>query len=854
MKYQETKSGGAPNAQRQAHADQTEELARLALLNQSAWELRLSDIPKARTLALEAKELATELNDPAELAQSLITLSVAIFRESDIQAALAAGEEAYQLTDALPKSTRQNLLLRAVNFLIGVHYRLGNYAVALDLYLKHLDEISTGDAKQDQANLFNNLSGIYGALGDYAMAMSMLEQTIDIRRETNDHQGLATALLNMGNVCLRQRRFEDALRTYTESLQCAQKANLNREQGAAYYAIGNVYAEQEQYEEAVANFEKALSITTAERDENNRTFTLQAIGKIYAKKTFVKFNIDTAVTFLNDALKEAESLQNKRAVYSILKELATAYESAGKFEEALRYERAYRDLRDEIVGEEQQKRTQSLMILHQTEQAKKDAELERLKNIELADALKKVEEANAFKTELLGIAAHDLKNPLQVIQGFAALIEESEMGDQAKQYATLIQSSSARMLKLIKDLLETAALDSGKLDLNKIPVNLADLLRAVAEHNRPNAEKKSQTIELDLEDDLVEIDLERMREVFENLVSNAVKYSPNGKRIVVGSRRSELGVEVFVKDEGQGLTEEDKQKLFGKFQRLSARPTGGESSTGLGLSIVKQLVELHGSKVWAESDGKDKGTTFFVALPLVSLDSKGETIPDLAESEPSVEETKERVSLAPIRVVLIEDNLELLEELARQFTRDARFTLSGKYDSAELALALLEEVDVVLMDIGLPGISGIDAIQKIKEDFPNAKIVMLTVQDDDRHISRALIAGAHGYLTKQTALPKILDAVVDAFQCGMPMSPSVAKRVSNFYVKFAPQENSEVMLSFREKEVLTQLIQGGTIEQIAKRLFISSDTARNHLRKIYEKMHVHSRSEAVKIALKQGLI
>ncbi len=862
MKYQETKSGVAPNARRQAHADQTTKRARLASLNQSAWELRLSDRPKSKTLALEAKELATELNDPAELAQSLITLSVAIFREGDIQAALAAGEEAYQLTDALPKSTRQNLLLRAVNFLIGVHYHLGNYAVALDLYLKHLDEISTGDAKQDQANLFNNLSGIYGALGDYAMAISMLEQTIDIRRETNDHKGLASALLNMGNACLRQHRFEDALRTYTESLQCAQKASLNREQGSAYYAIGNVYAEQEQYDEAVANFEKALSITTAERDENNRIFTLQAIGKIYAKKVFSKFNIDTAIAFLNDALKEAESLQNKRAVYFILKELAIAHESAGKFEEALRYERAYRDLKDDLVGEEQQKRTQSLMILHQTEQAKKDAGLERLKNIELADALKKVEEANAFKTELLGIAAHDLKNPLQVIQGFAALIEESGADQQAKRYSQTIQASSARMLKLIKELLETAALDSGKLDLNKIPVNLADLLRAVAEHNRPNAEKKSQTIELELEENaIVEIDVERMREVFENLVSNAVKYSQSGKRIVVGSRPSELGVEVFVKDEGQGLTEEDKQKLFGKFQRLSARPTGGESSTGLGLSIVKQLVELHGGKVWAESDGKNKGTTFFVEL--LTMESQR----DVSEKKPAKQsrtprkavQSRERVARKKskqkkIRVAVVEDIVEFRDSIANLLSNAEGIEFMGEYGSVEDALIAMPQVDVVLMDIGLPGISGIDAIAKVKEKFSETQLIMLTVSNDDKHISRAMMAGASGYLLKNTPHLQILEAITQVHDGGMPISASIAKRIIRLYQQYAPPEHSTVDLTKREKEILSLLVDGLSFAQISDKLYISFNTVVNHMRKVYEKMHVHSKSEVVAKAIREGLV
>lgn len=627
MKHRATKSPTTPSVPEQAHLD-TIERRRLAKLNQTAWKFRLTDHEKAKTLALEAKDLALHLEETAELAQSLTTLSIIAFQNSEVEQARLIAEEAYQLINDMTSSERETLLVRVIGFLVGIHYRMGNYATALDTYLKHFNEIADIDAKQDKASLFNNLSIVYGALGDYTMAISMLDKTIKIRREMNDAQGLATALLNMGNAYLRQRQFQDALRYYNESLDCAKNASLNREQGAAYYAVGNVYAEQEQLEEAVQNFEKALALLTAAQDKNNRAFTLQAIGQIYAKQAFSKCNRDTAIDFLSSALKEAETLKNKRAVYSILKELAIAYEGAGKFEEALRYEREYRDLRDELVGEEQQKRTQSLMIQHQTEQAKKDTELERLKNIELADALKKVEEANAFKTELLGIAAHDLKNPLQVIQGFAALIEESVSDEPIKEYSKMIQSSSARMLKLIKDLLETAALDSGKLDLNKIPVNLADLLSAVADHNRPNAEKKSQTIELDLEEDCIaELDVERMREVFENLVSNAVKYSPSGKRILIQCRKqttpeNRTQVQVAVKDEGQGLTEADKEKLFGRFQRLSARPTGGESSTGLGLSIVKQLVELHGGKVWAESEGKDRGTTFFVELPLFASEKQ----------------------------------------------------------------------------------------------------------------------------------------------------------------------------------------------------------------------------------------
>lgn len=263
----------------------------------------------------------------------------------------------------------------------------------------------------------------------------------------------------------------------------------------------------------------------------------------------------------------------------------------------------------------------------------REAEIERLKNVELANALIQVEQqkniaqkANAFKTELLSIAAHDLKNPLQSIMGFAELIYEKALSDSdIKQMAAAISASSKRMSKLITDLLQTTALDSGQLILHKEKIALSQLLASAIEQNRIYAARKQQTLELICKQDcMLEVDVERMNEVLDNLISNAMKYSAQGKRIIIRSQIKYQGEEsnrapvvcIGIQDEGQGLSEEDMKKLFGRFQRLSAHPTGNESSTGLGLSIVKQLVELHGGKVWAESEGKDKGATFFVELPI----------------------------------------------------------------------------------------------------------------------------------------------------------------------------------------------------------------------------------------------
>ncbi|MGQ9806667.1 MAG: sensor histidine kinase [Chlorobiales bacterium] len=257
-------------------------------------------------------------------------------------------------------------------------------------------------------------------------------------------------------------------------------------------------------------------------------------------------------------------------------------------------------------------------------------------NAELARALRiaeaeqrRAEEASRFKTELLSIAAHDLKNPLQSIIGFSSLIQESaESPVDTRMYATTIQNAAQRMVKLINELLNTTAIDAGKFTLTPFSCSLGELASVVIAANLQQANQKEQRIDFLAEPNCIaEVDAERIREVFDNLVSNAIKYSPIGKTIWIRVFRATASdddptpvIRFTVRDEGQGLTDEDMKKIFGRFQRLSAMPTGGESSTGLGLSIAKQLVELHNGKLWAESEGKNKGATFIAQLPILTKD------------------------------------------------------------------------------------------------------------------------------------------------------------------------------------------------------------------------------------------
>lgn len=239
-------------------------------------------------------------------------------------------------------------------------------------------------------------------------------------------------------------------------------------------------------------------------------------------------------------------------------------------------------------------------------------------NQELIAANENLREVNETKSRLLSIASHDMKNPLTGIREFANIIrEELDPESHLIELMDLIYGSTDQMLYLITQLLDSSALEGGQMQLDKAPVSMGELAENVLRNNETQAEMKGQTLHLAIETKdplLVEADPERIQSVMDNLISNAIKYSPHDRPIrVILSRVSD---EIFfaVADEGPGLTPEDENLIFGKFQKLSAQPTGGESSSGLGLSIVKQLVELHGGRVWAENNFPGKGSTFTVAL------------------------------------------------------------------------------------------------------------------------------------------------------------------------------------------------------------------------------------------------
>ncbi len=201
----------------------------------------------------------------------------------------------------------------------------------------------------------------------------------------------------------------------------------------------------------------------------------------------------------------------------------------------------------------------------------------------------------------------------------------------------------------------------------------------------------------------------------------------------------------------------------------------------------------------------------------------------------------------PISVSIVEDIKEIREGLCALIDGSEGFECINSFSNAESALkGIIEnQPDVVLMDIGLPGMSGIDCIRRLKLKKPELQIIMLTVYEDNDHIFNALTAGASGYLIKKTPPAKLLEAIQDIHNGGSPMSGQIARKVIGAFQSMNKSSNETGNLTSREQEILSYLAKGFRYKEIAEKLFISIETVRTHLRNIYEKLHVRSRTEAV---------
>ena len=393
------------------------------------------------------------------------------------------------------------------------------------------------------------------------------------------------------------------------------------------------------------------------------------------------------------------------------------------------------------------------------ERKRSQAECTRLLASAMA-AQAKADTANGLKDEFLAILSHELRTPLTSILGWSNLLAAGNLDDAATKRAleTIVRNARAQR-QLIDDLLDISRIITGKLRLDVQPLELAPIIAAVVDGVRPAADARSIHLRTALDSHLRPIsgDPDRLRQIIWNLLTNAIKFTPEGGRVEVGLERTDSHVEVTISDTGQGIAPEFLPHVFERFSQSDSSSTRRHGGLGLGLSIVRQLVELHGGTVTATSPGAGEGTTFKVIFPLLSVCPElrdAEVPPPLTGSNPL---TNRQSSLNDLRVLIVEDAPDARELVAAMLEGcGAEVVAVG---SAGEALEEMERqrFDVLISDIGMPLMDGYALIEKVRrlplERGGGIPAVALTAYAGVEDRMRMLSAGY------QTHLPKPVEPI-----------------------------------------------------------------------------------------------
>jgi signal transduction histidine kinase/tetratricopeptide (TPR) repeat protein len=611
----------------------------------------------------KALRMYEELGTKVRIASSITNIAIVYRRENRYKDALEYHLKALQIYEEL--NNKVGIALSLSN--IGLVYEYENKnSEALEYHFKALNIREKLSNKMDISISLNNIGKVYYQQGKYSESLEYQFKALRIKEEIEDKPGVSITLNGIGQAYRLQGKFDSALVYSFRALRLAESIGARGQKKEALEALSICYDSLGQHKRALEYHRQFVAL----KDSLVNAESLEKTAKLREGYEAEKREQQITLLSKDQALKESEltrqqvelaraAAEQQAQTQSILllnnekdlreltvsrqeAELTAAHARDEQNNQALALAQSERELQRAEI----QRRnviqwslaaflllvaTSTLWLLRLNRQkqrayskVQKQQEVLEEQAIEIEAANKELlftnaelDEANRMKTQLLSMAAHDLKNPLGVIIGYSDLIlfdtpKESETG----LYVQDIQSTAHRMNKLIGELLTSAAMEMGNITLELDDVEVLSLISMIASRYEDHAAEKLQRIEVEADADIsILADGNRLEQVFDNLVSNAVKYSPHGKTIWLRVKQMDTIVRCEVQDEGPGMSEEDRQKLFGFFQRLSAQPTGGESSSGVGLAIVKKIVDLHKGKIWAESQ-LGNGTTFIVELPI----------------------------------------------------------------------------------------------------------------------------------------------------------------------------------------------------------------------------------------------
>jgi PAS domain S-box-containing protein len=398
-----------------------------------------------------------------------------------------------------------------------------------------------------------------------------------------------------------------------------------------------------------------------------------------------------------------------------------------------------------------------------TEQREHEEERRHILESERA-ARSNAERASVLKDEFLATLSHELRTPLNAILGWTQLLRTGERDEAAlDEGLQTIERNARAQTRIIEDLLDMSRIVSGKTRLDVQLIDLAGIVESAVDTLAPAAAAKDvRVVKVLASVQTISGDPARLQQVLWNLLANAIKFTAKGGRVDVVLQRINSHVEISVSDNGEGISPEFLPFVFDRFRQQDASKTRRHGGLGLGLSIVKNLVELHGGSVRVESEGLGKGATFTVSLPLVSV--RQGAGPRVHPGADGSEACPIDVELEGVRVIVVDDERDSLE-FVRRLLRECKASVVTASSAAEgLRLIRAERPDVIVSDIGMPEKDGLEMMRELRgQSANNSKIpaIALTAFARSEDRTRAMLAGYQVHLSKPIQPQELLAAVAN---------------------------------------------------------------------------------------------
>jgi signal transduction histidine kinase/ActR/RegA family two-component response regulator len=371
----------------------------------------------------------------------------------------------------------------------------------------------------------------------------------------------------------------------------------------------------------------------------------------------------------------------------------------------------------------------------------------RRRQYQVRDLLSKLDEADRRKDEFLAMLAHELRNPLAAVANAASLLNTSTPED--REWATgVITRQSSQLAHLIDDLLDVSRITTGKIRLRKELIDVGAVLDRARDSAQPLINSRKHELICNYASGFLWLDADptRLEQIVLNLLTNAAKYTPAGGRIDLSARLAQAEILITVRDNGIGVAPHRMPEMFQLFaqgERSIARSEGG---LGIGLTIVQKLVEMHGGRIEAQSDGPNRGSTFTVCFPAATISAPAQTNNGLPKQ-----------SLPGRRVLIVDDNIDTAQGLARILTRAGHEITVAHDGNQALVQAREQSPQSVILDIGLPGMDGFEVARRLRSEAgcANALIIAVTGYGQPEDRQKSIEAGFDHHLVKPVDLDEL---------------------------------------------------------------------------------------------------